>query len=474
MSKLFIFGIGGTGARVLRSLTMLLMAGVKLDNEFNEIVPIIIDKDATNGDMMRTKELIDMYMYVFEKFANKNEEGFFNTRISLLDGKLCMQLKDDCKAFSEHIKLNVETEKNAAFIKAIFSEDALNMKTTEGFRGIPSIGSVVLNQFEGHDMFKKFAKQFQDGDRIFVISSIFGGTGASGFPLLLRTLRVPNANLPEWTQVQGAPLGAISVLPYFIVNGNDEIGVVNVDSDTFHDKASAALLFYDEEFKKDKINRMYYVGDKNKSTYEYCAGGGKQKNPAHFLEMVSALSVVDFLSVPEFPKEDCGYCEFGFYPSTDVHFKNLGDSTLKVIRDPLVQFYAFKRYMDLVFQKENKYQPWSHKYPWKKDENFDKEFLQSDSMRKMQACFDEFQKWLEEMQSDKHKRKFSPFNLKAETCAFVEGYELREGGLYNEWAWFDDQLNRQDVTKSSTKEKRFLELFYKVTKKFVEKKLNNN
>lgn len=53
MAKLYVFAIGGTGARVLRSLTMLLAAGVKINTD--EIVPIIIDPDKGNGNMTDTK-----------------------------------------------------------------------------------------------------------------------------------------------------------------------------------------------------------------------------------------------------------------------------------------------------------------------------------------------------------------------------------------------------------------------------------
>ena len=49
MSKLYVFGIGGTGSRVLRALTMLLASGVKCDAE--KIVPIIIDPDDSAADM---------------------------------------------------------------------------------------------------------------------------------------------------------------------------------------------------------------------------------------------------------------------------------------------------------------------------------------------------------------------------------------------------------------------------------------
>ena len=55
MSKIFIFGIGGTGSRVLRSLTMILATGVKFGAD--EIVPIIIDPDAANADLTRTVSL---------------------------------------------------------------------------------------------------------------------------------------------------------------------------------------------------------------------------------------------------------------------------------------------------------------------------------------------------------------------------------------------------------------------------------
>jgi len=55
MAKLYVFGIGGTGSRVLKSLTMLLAAGV--DCGVDTIVPIIVDRDLSNRDLTRTKLL---------------------------------------------------------------------------------------------------------------------------------------------------------------------------------------------------------------------------------------------------------------------------------------------------------------------------------------------------------------------------------------------------------------------------------
>ena len=81
MSKLYIFGIGGTGIRVLKSLTMLLAAGV--DCGVDTIIPIIIDRDESNGDFTKTKLLIENYLAV-NKIARETEiNRFFKTKIEL-------------------------------------------------------------------------------------------------------------------------------------------------------------------------------------------------------------------------------------------------------------------------------------------------------------------------------------------------------------------------------------------------------
>ena len=53
--NLYIFAIGGSGSRVIRSLTMLLAAGVHADGN---IIPIIIDPDTSNGDLARTVNVL--------------------------------------------------------------------------------------------------------------------------------------------------------------------------------------------------------------------------------------------------------------------------------------------------------------------------------------------------------------------------------------------------------------------------------
>ena len=64
--KTFIFAIGGTGVRVLKSLTMLLASGVKGTSTDNEIIPIVIDYDGDNGDTNLTQDILERYQMIHE------------------------------------------------------------------------------------------------------------------------------------------------------------------------------------------------------------------------------------------------------------------------------------------------------------------------------------------------------------------------------------------------------------------------
>ena len=74
--NLYIFAIGGSGSRVLRSLTMLLASGIETNNN---IIPIIIDPDTSNGDLDRTVTAMRMYETVRNelKFDDCYKNKFF-------------------------------------------------------------------------------------------------------------------------------------------------------------------------------------------------------------------------------------------------------------------------------------------------------------------------------------------------------------------------------------------------------------
>lgn len=242
MSKVYIFGIGGTGARVLRSFTMMMASGVKLG--VGEIVPIIIDPDAANADLTRTVALMNKYRNVRSHltFSDNIQTLFFRTGLSQILPSYTLKISDTGdKTFQQFIDLSSIDRQTQAFLRMLFSERNLTSSMEVGFKGNPNIGSVVLNQIVKSTDFETFANGFSQGDKIFIISSIFGGTGASGFPLLLKTLRTGNS-FSNFDIINNAEIGAITILPYFKLKSDSNS---EIDSSAFISKAKSALAYYE-------------------------------------------------------------------------------------------------------------------------------------------------------------------------------------------------------------------------------------
>lgn len=259
--KLYIFGIGGTGSRVIKSLVMLAASGVKIDA--SAIVPIIVDPDFANADVTRTIEQIKAYVAIRSQLAfnDATKNRFFEVPIENVVNDHRLALKDTKnKKFREFIEFSTMSKENRALASMLFSEANLESDMEVGFKGNPNIGSVVLNQFTDSQDFIDFADAFKPGDRIFIISSIFGGTGASGFPLLLKNLRGLDAKVSNNDAIQHAPIGAITVLPYFAVKTDEES---TINSSTFIGKTKAALQYYERNVNGDEssVNVLYYIGD---------------------------------------------------------------------------------------------------------------------------------------------------------------------------------------------------------------------
>jgi hypothetical protein len=481
MSKLYIFAIGGTGSRVLKSLTMLLASGVKTRNAF-DIVPIIIDPHAANEDLKRTKKILSGYQNIRKKLdANnlKENKGFFHHKITTLDeldGNLSdsfsfgLQDVTQCK-FGEYLDYDTMGDSNKDLAELLFSGKSINSLGNEvslldvdmdiGFVGNPNIGSVVLNQFKDSEEFKVIASQFNEGDRFFIISSIFGGTGAAGFPTIIKNLRnAIKTNLPNKQIIADSSIGAISVMPYFNIMPSDDSPIKRAD---FIAKTKSALSYYKDNLtgQAAAINRLYYVMDDFSGTpFENDAGNNGQKNNAHFIELVSALSIIDFmganndeLSTVNGKAQDPVCKEFSTRSDIGkITFSDLNHITEELISNPLASMMLFKKYLDENIDEVAGDIAWSKNNELLVDSNF----LQSTFYRThLKDFLNHFKEMIEEMSAT--ERSFSPFNIGSDIATLISGKEGKAGWL-NRNIKFDSidaklNSNSKDKTYSSVEDK---------------------
>lgn len=485
MARLFIFGIGGTGSRVIRSLTMLFGAGVELPG-ITEVVPIIIDPDGANGDLNRTTDLIRNYIQIRQESGGS--DGFFRQKISTLneltdnnqattrvfdDYKFDLEGVQDAK-FRDFIGYDQLDDKTKDFISLLFSEDNLNANMDVGFKGNPNIGSVVLNQFHYSKEFEKFASSFDQDDRIFIISSIFGGTGAAGFPLLLKNIRHPNKDWQNHFALQNSRIGAITVLPYFGIEPDENS---KIEKATFISKTKAALSYYRRSVSgNNSLNALYYIGDRVTKDYENREGASEQRNRAHFVELASALAVQDFCSIPDSQMQIVDgkagrtiYKEYGI-KENDVEtilFEHIADKSRSILFKPLTQFYLMSLYL------KNRISDTVGIRPWNNAENpkIDDSFLTGKFYNNLVNFTGVFFEWLAELASN--RRAFVPFQEpnSDDLRAIIKGQSPKSGKInYNS---IDHYLNRRGIKpKTGNRAEKLLTLFNKATSQMISEKFN--
>lgn len=445
--RTFVFFIGGTGARVLRSLTMLMASGVSL-KDGDSIVPIMVDYDATNADLKRTNELLSSYQHFHKVCDYENDSfdgGFFRTPLGVREGGDFQQLDslvtmtfDGAKStFGGYIGYDslsspqVKCETTKLLIDSLYDNSSsgnrdreLNLELNYGFKGNPNIGSVVFNKYFKTDQYQDFKDNFNSGDRIFIVASIFGGTGSSGLPQIVKKVRetamdqISHNAGGSVKAIREAMLGACVVLPYFKVKEKQESAI---NSHTFNSKAKAALNYYHDEINGE-MSEVYYIGcTKYTGTYDNQEGGELQKNRAHLVELLAAMSIVEFANHPEMRPGDA--TRFYEYASTSVtgdlpspSFQDLlcrVSTDIHVYKDYVKKMNAFallvKFFRDITRKEEDKVRLARNSY-YKNWEVFLRKG--TDFSEKFNEFAEYFIQWVEELR-DNPVLQFVPYNFDA-------------------------------------------------------------
>ena len=89
MKKVFVFCIGGTGIRVMKSITMLMAGG--MDTNGYVVVPIILDPHLDLEEKKNLHSLIASYKEIYSRSVNNGNnvlnplDGFFSSEIRTID-----------------------------------------------------------------------------------------------------------------------------------------------------------------------------------------------------------------------------------------------------------------------------------------------------------------------------------------------------------------------------------------------------
>ena len=426
--RVFIFAIGGTGSRVLTSMIMQLAAGVRPKDEQGKdipnlsIVPILVDPHEDNAGLLELTELLDNYRRIRKRiYGDKTDvEGFFSVKIETLKDTNPRSVSSDKfyfkmqrvseNSFEKFINKSEMDLENRLFSDLLFSRSELNTKMREGFYGSPNIGCVALNEFKNSPDFDAFRSAFryderypEQSDKLFFIGSIFGGTGASGLPLFISSIRdlEHEDNEDEGkTNCAKAPIGALVVMPYFSIEADEESPINDVE---FAIKTRSALRYYDTNLNR-YINNIYYVADPiGTDDFENDPGNrnNQKGNKAHFVEFVGGLSIFDFISDSNVEVVDDNMGRkvaastktkaYGLRNDSNyIKFTDLANATNNLCLLPLLKFHILRLFMEKFFD-DFLAKPFANK--------FEPRIEKSVKTRDLESFFKEYDRWIEEMKS---------------------------------------------------------------------------
>ena len=344
----YAIGIGGTGAKCLESLIHLAAAGMMPDGD---LYVLFVDPDNSNGSRARAKETLDKYR-ACKNNLTLGQTPFLKTKINPFNSDESVHWtpfeKDASPSLGRFFDYgNLNENKNhpgaAHLFEVLYSKAEIETSLEKGFHGHPSIGSGVMAQtvdFKQPGLWSQFRGRIaNDSDaKVFLAGSIFGGTGASGFPTIAQLIK------DELTT--SVKLGGALVLPYFKFiseeNGQGTDVQLKANSDYFLMNTQAALNYYHLREQTRIYNAVYLLGNGAEVEVKNSSGGGGQKNAPHFLELYAGLAAIHFFKNGFENAEDAQYFLTARENTNQLKWGDLpDDNNGNTIRSSIAQLTRF-------------------------------------------------------------------------------------------------------------------------------------
>lgn len=322
MAQCYLLGIGGSGNKTVESFIHLGTAGLCPERVWLGFV----DQDSTNGNVARAKRLLQQTSRLRSRLrqqGGKHDLGagcpWLSTAYShAAAGPVWSPVPPAARNMRELFSREGAMDNGLRdLFDAIYREnDEQKVNFDVGFRGRPSVGAaaILASTADQEEAFWRSLFGAISGAgtgekvRIFLVGSLFGGTGAAGFPTIARLLRQRIAE--QGTDPRAVEIGGALLLPYFVFPGHGESESDAAEgqdaeqlahSELFLQQTRGALRYYHGllgqpmDGGRHVLDTLYLLGWRPLIRMpRFKEGGPEQVNPPLMPEMLAALGAARF------------------------------------------------------------------------------------------------------------------------------------------------------------------------------------
>lgn len=329
MAKVFVIGIGGTGMRCIEAFTHLCAFGMF---DKTDVHLLALDTDKDNGNFTRLKNLKEAYIKT--KGVNKKqfalEATFFSSNLHYYQFSPDYSRLSTFSAIYSYGDTKFSNPEKAAIADLLFTDNAKDFDLKHGYRAQTHLGSMlmyhsIIDDVKTNDRsdLRNFIQELISActsgkPRVFILGSVFGGTGASSIPIIPKAIKEAAALISDATDIErNAYFGATLLTSYFsfpLPNDSEKAKQkVIATSDKFSLNSQAAMMFYEaDETVKTTYQKFYMMGTEtldwkpSKVKDKTITGGESQENDSHYIELLAAFAAYHFFNSNEEGTDEAG------------------------------------------------------------------------------------------------------------------------------------------------------------------------
>lgn len=319
----FVLGIGGTGMRCIESLIHLCAMGMFDDTNIHLLA---LDTDKNNGNFGRLKELKEAYVNAKDVKAENRvalKDTFFSANIKYYEFSPNYETKSTFKDVFNYGDTQYNHREETDLADLVLDKNVEEFNLQHGYRAQTHLGSMMMYQSiieaaqsrmqnDLKDFISALITETTSGKaKVFILGSVFGGTGASSIPIIPQALSKAAQIISNGSAdiLKNAYFGSTLLTAYFNFTMPDAGQLsqqkIIATSDKFALNSQVAMMFYDDDASVRSIYQRFYMMGTNGLSWnpmqhqdtgnKTLTGGAQQKNDSHFIELLAACAAYDFL-----------------------------------------------------------------------------------------------------------------------------------------------------------------------------------